>query len=81
MFPSREIDTITKLCKNDTKWYSPYYVTKTSANSSAIYWSRDTRDNDTVLYQFLDTGTSDRCLINIVQRLKLPPFIFPLQSL
>ena len=29
--------------------YSPYYVTKTSANGSALYWSRDTCDNDTVL--------------------------------
>ena len=26
--------------------YSPYYVTKTSANGSAVYWSRDTCDND-----------------------------------
>jgi len=25
---------------------------------------------DTVLYQFLETGTSDRCLICIVQRLR-----------
>ena len=73
-----------------------YYVTKTSANSSAVYWSRVSRDNDTaillaevivtsyptvqtiytisynfdtVLYQFLVTGTSDRCLLGIVQRL------------
>ena len=29
--------------------YSPFYVTKTSANGSAVYWSRDTRDNDTAL--------------------------------
>ena len=29
--------------------YSPYYVTKISANGSAVYWSRDTRDNDTAL--------------------------------
>ena len=26
-----------------------YYVTKTSANSSAVYWSRVSRDNDTAL--------------------------------
>ena len=70
-----------------------YYVTKTSPNSSAVYWSRVSRDNDTamllaevivtsyptvqtiytiwynfdtVLYQFLETGTSDRRLIGIV---------------
>ena len=70
-----------------------YYVTKTSANSSAVYWSRVLRDNDTamllaevivtsyptvqtiytiwynfdsILYQFLETGTSDRRLIGIV---------------
>ena len=72
-----------------------YYVTKTSANSSAVYWSCVSRDNDTamllakvivtsysyptvqtiytiwynfdtVLYQFLETGTSDRRLIGIV---------------
>ena len=39
---------------------------------------------DTVLYQFLETGTSDRCFICIVQRLRfhpIPPFIFSLQSL
>ena len=38
---------------------------------------------DTVLYQFLETGTSDRCLLCIVQRLRfylIPPLIFPLQS-
>ena len=29
--------------------YSPYYVTKTSANGSVVYWSRDTRDNNTAL--------------------------------
>ena len=29
--------------------YSPYYVTKTSANGSAIYWSADTHDNNTAL--------------------------------
>ena len=40
-----------------------------------------------VLYQFLEIGTSDRTLIGIDQRLKCcgfslyPPFIFPLQSL
>ena len=70
-----------------------YDVTITSANSSAVYWSRVSRDNDTamllaefivtsyptaqtiytiwynfdrVLYQFLETGTSDRRLIGIV---------------
>ena len=42
---------------------------------------------DTVLYQLLETWTSDRCLICIVQRLRfsgfnpLPTFIFPLQSI
>ena len=42
---------------------------------------------DAVLYQFLETGTSDRCFICIVQRLRflmfhlIPPFIFSLQSL
>ena len=92
MFLSREIDI--KLCQNYTivctVWY---YVTKTSANSCAVYWSRVSRDNDTamllaevivtsyttvqtiytiwynfdtVLYQFLETGTSDRRLIDIV---------------
>ena len=92
MFLSREIDI--KLCQNYTKsLYSPYYVTKTLANGSAVYWSRVSRDNntamllaevivtsyptaqtiytiwynfDTVLYQFLETGTSDRRLIGIV---------------
>ena len=45
------------------------------------------RINLTVLYQFLETGTSDRCFICIVQRLRflmfhlIPPFIFSLQSL
>ena len=29
--------------------YSPYYITRTSTNGSAVYWSRDTRDNDTEL--------------------------------
>ena len=56
-----------------------YDVTKTSANSIAVSLSRDTRDQyttsdiytiwynfDTVLYQFLETGTSDRRLIGIV---------------
>ena len=71
-----------------------YDVTITSANSSAVYWSCVSRDNDTamllaevivtsyptvqtiytiwynffdtVLYQFLETGTSDRRLIGIV---------------
>ena len=46
MFLSREIDI--KLCQNYTKsLYSPYYVTKTSAYGSKVYWSRDTRENDT----------------------------------
>ena len=42
----------------------------------------------TILFLFLETGTSDRCLIGIVQLLRfsgfsapIPPFIFPLQSL
>ena len=49
--------------------YSPYYVTRTPTNDSAVSLSLDTdRDMfgynfDTVLYQFLETGTSDRCLI------------------
>ena len=29
--------------------YSLYYVTKTSANSSAVYWSRVSCDNDTAM--------------------------------
>ena len=29
--------------------YSPYYVSKTSANGSGVYWSCDTCDNDTAL--------------------------------
>ena len=34
---------------------------------------------DTVLYQFLETGTSDRCLICIVQRLRFSGFkLYPL---
>ena len=46
MFLSREIDI--KLCQNYTKsLYSPYYVTKTLAYGSAVYWSRVSRDNDT----------------------------------
>ena len=42
---------------------------------------------DTVLCQFLETGTSDRTLIGLHQLLRFsgfslfPPFIFPLQSL
>ena len=42
---------------------------------------------DTVLYQFLKTGTSHKCLLCIVQVLRFSgvsiytPFIFPLQSL
>ena len=47
-----------------------------------MFWN----DFDTVLYQFLETGTSDRCLY--MYRLKpeilrfhpIPPFIFPLCS-
>ena len=110
MFLSREIDI--KLCQNYTKsiillrivWTVGYYVTKTSANSSAVYWSRISRDNDTamllaevivtsyptvqtiytiwynfdtVLYQFLETGTSDRRLI--VQNLRFSGFsLYPL---
>ena len=31
-------------------------TTKTSANSSAVYWSRDTRDNDTVWYSSFQIG-------------------------
>ena len=96
MFLSQEIDK-----KTVSKLYQivyivctvRHYVTKTSANSSAVYWSCVSRDNDTamllaevivtsyptvqtiytvwynfdtVLYQFLETGTSDRCLIGIV---------------
>ena len=44
------------------------------------YWY----DFDTVLCQFLETGTSDRCLIQLPEILRfhpLHPFIFPLQSL
>ena len=34
---------------------------------------------DTVLYQFLETGTSDRCLICIVQNLRFSGFsLYPL---
>ena len=83
-----------------------YSFTKTSANSSAVYWSHVSRDNDsalllaevivtsyptvqtiytiwynfdTVLYQFLETRTSDRCLICIVQRLRFSGFsLYPL---
>ena len=29
--------------------HSSYYVTRTSNNGKAVYWSRDTRDNDTAL--------------------------------
>ena len=29
--------------------YSPSYVTRTSANGSAVYWSRDFRDQHTAL--------------------------------
>ena len=42
---------------------------------------------DTVLHQFLETGTSDRCLIGIVQLLRFsgfslyPLLIFPVHSL
>ena len=77
MFLSREIDT--------------------SANSSAVYWSRVSRDNDTamllaevivtsypsvqtlytiwynfdtVLYQFLETGTSNRTFMGRDKELK-----------
>ena len=39
-------------------------------------------DFDTVLNQFLETGTSDWYLVCIVLRFQpIPPFIFPLQSL
>ena len=48
MFLSREIDI--KLRQNYTKsLYSPYYVTKTSANGSSVYWACDTLDNDTAM--------------------------------
>ena len=42
---------------------------------------------DTIVYQFFETGTSDRCFIRINQLLEIlrfhpiPPLIFPLQSL
>ena len=46
-----------------------YYVTKTSANSSAVYWSRVSRDND----------ISAGCLICIVQNLRFSGFsLYPL---
>ena len=48
MFLSGEIDI--KLCQNYTdSLFSPYYVTRTSANSSAVYWSHVSRDNDTAM--------------------------------
>ena len=40
-----------------------------------IYIYEFSYDFDTVLDQFLETGTSDRCLIYIVQRLRLSGFL------
>ena len=31
------------ICKKTINAYSPYYVTRTSANGSAVNWSRDFR--------------------------------------
>ena len=49
------IDTIDNIITYSL--YSPYYITRTSTNGSAVYWSRDTRDNDTarLLVQVLVT--------------------------
>ena len=55
LIQSREIDV--KLCQNYTKSIIllrivctvGYYVTKTSANGSVVYWSHVSRDNDTAL--------------------------------
>ena len=52
-----------------------------------LYIYRFSYKFDTVLYQFLETGTSDKTLMGLDQLLKYlgfsprPPFIFPLQSL
>ena len=72
--------------------YSLYCVTRTSANGSAVYWSRDFRlyqnciyefsfNFDTVLYQFLKTGTLDRYFMRIVKSLRFSGFIiYPLPA-
>ena len=57
-----------------------YYVTRTPSNESAVYLKHD-RDRDiyiyefsnkfdTVLYQFLETGTSDITFMGLDQELK-----------
>ena len=60
-----------------------YYLTRNSTNGSAVKWSRDlslrfyqfytyelSYDLNTVLYQFLETGTSDKTFMGRDQELK-----------
>ena len=62
-----------------------YHVTSILHCYRPKFWWRNTDytdfwyNFDTVLYQFLETGTSDRCLICIVQNLKFSGFnLYPL---
>ena len=51
--------------------YNWYYVTRTSANGSAVSLSRDTEGN----HLTSSWGTSDSCLKCIIQRLRFSGFI------
>ena len=68
MFLSREIDI--KLCQNYTKSYIvctvEHYVTKTSANSSAVSLSRDTRDQYNALLLVEVSATVQTIRNNII---------------
>ena len=60
----------------------PEHVTRTPTNGSKVLLSRDTDiytfwyNFETVLYQFLETGTSDRTLTGLDQLLRSSGFIF-----
>ena len=78
---------MTQKCNNHFKYiYSPP-LEKVLVAPLVLYYKCYTKlqiyefsyNFDTVLYQFLETGTSDRCLICIVQLLRFPCFIlYPL---
>ena len=63
----------------------PEHVTRTPTNGSEVLLSRDTDiytfwyNFDTVLCQFLETGTSDRCRIGIFHLLRFSGFsLYPI---
>ena len=55
--------------------YNPFNTTTFIQNCIYIYIYEFSYKFDTLLYQFLETGTSDRCFIYIVQLLRFSGFI------